>query len=325
MLPGSIQVEHPLLGGPLACARDLGSFAFLLRLYRECFGKSARVPAFHAILQDDTIEVKYQIITRLIEFSQIEPRTRDFQDDVRTKDKKSATLPLHLIFAGGRNFRTLDSDDSEIQSFLLETNVELLKDLIDCYPRALEEVDNRGWLPLHHAVRNNAPLEMIQLLVEGYPEGVQVADKQGSTVLHIACRRGADKPDIRHLLIQCNSSLLSVDNNGFTPLHVACKHGATLPLALPLHLAEEFRECCVMQDKSGELPLHKACRGGHLQLIKEIVNWQPASVSIRNNQNELPIFILCKRSGKDKEVRESVEYTETIWKLLLAHPETVSV
>jgi len=325
MLPGSIQVEHPLLGRPLACARDLGSFVLLLKVYRKCFGKSARgTPSFHAILQDDTIEVKYQIITRFIEFSQ-ESRTEDFQDDVQTKDKKTGTYPLHLIFGfGGRNFRTLDSDDPEIQSFLLETNVQLLEELIDCYPRALEEVDNRGWLPLHHAVRHSAPLKMIQSLAEKYPNGVQVADKQGSTVLHIACRYGALKPVIRHLLIQCNSSLLSVDNNGFTPLHVACKHGAQLN-GVPYDRAEEFREGCLMQDNSGELPLHKACRGGHLSLIKEIVDMQPASISVRNNQNELPIFILCKRSGKDKEVRESVEYTESIWKLLLAHPETVTV
>ena len=79
-----------------------------------------------------------------------------------------------------------------------------------------------------------------------------------------------------------------------------------------------------MQDNRGELPLHKACRGGHLQLIKELIEVHPPSVSVRNNRNELPIFILCKRSGKDDEVRDSVEYTETIWKLLLAHPETVS-
>ena len=323
MLPGSIQMEHPLLGGPIACARDLGSFVLLLRLYRKCFSKSARgTPAFHAILQDDTIEVKYQIITRFIEFSQ-ESKTEDFQDDVRTKDKKTGTLPLHLIF-GGRNFRTLDSDDPEIQSFLLETNVQLLKDLIDCYPRALEEVDNQGWLPLHHAVRHNAPLEMIQLLIDRYPEGIQVADKQGSTVLHIACRHGSDGKVVNYLRNEMGEEgALVADNNGFTPLHIACKH--SVPLDIFNYLVDIDNQLLSMQDNRGELPLHKACRGGHLHLIKEIIDLHPPSVSVRNHRNELPIFILCKRSGKDKEVRESVEYTETIWKLLLAHPETVSV
>ena len=43
------------------------------------------------------------------------------------------------------------------------------------------------------------------------------------------------------------------------------------------------------------------------------------------NINELPIFILCKRSGKDKEVRRSMKYTAIVWQLLLAHPEAVSI
>ena len=116
---------------------------------------------------------------------------------------------------------------------------------------------------------------------------------------------------------------LAVDSNGFTSLHVACKYG--VPLDIFNYLICINSHLLTVQDNRGELPLHKACRGGHLHLIKEIIDLQPSSVSVRNNMNELPVFILCKRSGKDKEVRDSVEYTETIWKLLLAHPETVSV
>jgi len=325
MLPGTIQSEHPLLGVPLACARDLGSFGLLLSIYSKCLSKSVDgTPAFHAILLDDTIKVKYQIMNRFIEFSQLESRTKDFQDDVRTKDKRTGTLPLHLVFGGGQNFRTVDSDDPEIQSFLLETNVQLLKELIDCYPRALEEVDNRGWLPLHHAVRHNAPLEMIQLLDWRYRKGIQVADKQGSTVLHIACRHGSNERVIDYLMNEMGEEgALVADNNGFTPVHIACKIG--VPFDIFHCLVYRDSRPLSIHDNRGELPLHKACRASHLHLIKEIIDLQPASVSVRNNQNELPIFILCKRSGKDKEVRESVEYTETIWKLLLAHPETVSV
>ena len=325
MLPGTIQSEHPLLGGPLACARDLGSFGLLLSIYSKCLSKSVDgTPAFHAILLDDTIKVKYQIINRFIEFSQLLPRTKDFQDDLRTKDKRTGTLPLHLVFGGGQNFRTVDSDDPEIQSFLLETNVQLLKELIDCYPRALEEVDNQGWLPLHHAVRHNAPLKMIQLLDWRYREGIQVADKQGSTVLHIACRHVSNERVIDYLMNEMGEEgALVADNNGFTPVHIACKIG--VPFDIFHCLVYRDSRPLSMQDNRGELPLHKACRGGHLHLIKELIEVHPPSVLVRNHRNELPIFILCKRSGKDDEVKESVEYIETIWKLLLAHPETVSV
>jgi len=229
------------------------------------------------------------------------------------------TYPLHIVAVVCGKL-----DTPQVRSITLGKNKALLNDLFNYYPAAVEQVDNLGWLPLHHAVRHDAPLEIIQLLVERYPEGVQVTDIQGSTLLHIACRHGSSGSVVNYLTRQLSpEATLAVDSNGFTSLHVACKHG--VPLDIFNYLICINSHLLTMQDNRGELPLHKACRGGHLHLIKEIIDLQPASVSVRNNRNELPIFILCKRSGKDDEVRESVEYTETIWKLLLAHPETVSV
>ena len=318
-----VTVEHPYLGSPIACARNFNSFGFLLSVYSTIVNNSSDGTAFHKLMLDDNIKVKNHIIERFIEFSKLEPRTEDFQEDIWTKDRKTGTYPLHLV--SGVAFRTLiDSVKPEIRSHLLERNVQLLEELIDCYPRALEEVDNRGWLPLHHAVRHNAPLKMIQLLIERYPSGVHVSDKQGSTILHIAFRYDLPYKEVLYLRGKlCEAAAVVVDKNGATPAHIACRHGA--PLGKFKLFNVSLASSWSMQDNSGELPLHKACRGGHLHIIKEIIDIHPPSVSVRNNQNELPIFILCKRSGKDKEVRESVEYTETIWKLLLAHPETVSV
>ena len=184
--PRSITVEHPYLGSPIACARDFNSFGFLLSAYSTIVNNSSDGTAFHKLMLDDNIKVKDHIIKRFIEFSKLEPRTRDFQDDVRTKDKKTGTYPLHLVF--GVAFRTLiDSVKPEIQSHLIRRNIAHLEELIDCYPRALEEVDNRGWLPLHHAVRHNAPLKMIQLLLERYPMRVyklQINKAQHHCTLH---------------------------------------------------------------------------------------------------------------------------------------------
>ena len=229
------------------------------------------------------------------------------------------TYPLHIVAVVCGKL-----DTPQVRSITLGMNKALLNDLFNYYPAAVEQVDNLGWLPLHHAVRHDAPLEIIQLLVERYPEGVQVTDIQGSTLLHIACRHGSSGSVVNYLTRQLSpEATLAVDSNSFTSLHVACKHG--VPLDIFNYLVDIDNQPLSMQDNRGELPLHKACRGGHLHLIKEIIDLHPPSVSVRNHQNELPTFILCKRSGKDKEVRESVEYIETIWKLLLAHPETVSV
>jgi len=240
-------------------------------------------------------------------------------DDLLCQDIHG-TYPLHIAI---RVIGTLLVAPM-MSTTLLSIHKKLLVSLFKYYPSALEDVDNQGWLPLHHAVRQSVHLEIIQLLVERYPPGVQVTVKQGSTLLHIACRHGSNGKVVNCLMDKMGAAAaLDVDNNGFTPLHIACKHG--VPLDILHYLVRIDNHPLTMLDNSGELPLHKACRGGHLHLIKELIEVHPPSVLVRNNQNELPIFILCKRSGKDEEVRESVEYTETIWKLLLAHPETVSV
>ena len=46
------------------------------------------------------------------------------------------------------------------------------------------------------------------------------------------------------------------------------------------------------------------------------------SVSKRNTLKKLPIYLLWERSN-DILDRESIEYTESVFRLLTAHPETL--
>ena len=138
------------------------------------------------------------------------------------------TYPLHIAI---RVLGILEIP--EISYLLLSKNKKLLVNLFQYYPRALEDVDNQGCLPLHHAVRQNVHLEIIQLLVERYSPGVQVIDKQGSTLLHIACRHGSSRSVVNCLMDKMGAAAaLDVDNNGFTSLHIACKHGVPLDILI---------------------------------------------------------------------------------------------
>ena len=51
-----------------------------------------------------------------------------------------------------------------------------------------------------------------------------------------------------------------------------------------------------------------------------------SSCAITNKEGVLPIFILlCGKSGKNQKQQEEMpQYLETIWRLLLAHPQTAS-
>ena len=49
----------------------------------------------------------------------------------------------------------------------------------------MQTLDQNGWLPLHHALRNNASLGSIKLLLKGNLCAVRVADNRLSFPLHI--------------------------------------------------------------------------------------------------------------------------------------------
>jgi len=73
-------------------------------------------------------------------------------------------------------------------------------------------------------------------------------------------------------------------------------------------------------------PLHHACRGGNCEVIEYLLETpiSSAPVSERNSDGMLPIHLFCEFvKGRRGCEGETPEYTETIWRLLTAYPETV--
>ena len=149
----------------------------------------------------------------------------------------------------------------------------------------LSTFDDNGRLPFHQALQDKAPLGSIKLLVNGNAAALQVADK-----------------------------------GGMLPLHIACEYET---VNVVKYLAEPFDGHLSIGDKKKNYPLHHACRGGNLEVIKYLLDKQSsAAVSERNNNDKLPVHLLLE---SDKVDSESLRYTETIWKLLLAYPAAVVV
>ena len=148
-------------------------------------------------------------------------------------------------------------------------------------------LDENGWLPLHHALKDNAPLGSIKLLVKGNPSAVQTTDK------HMAF-----------------------------PLHLACEFSS---VKVVQYLVEKYDSAVDRIDKSKDSILHYACHGGNLGVVKYLLESHAhlvASATV-NDKGELPIHLLCE-SGKGREDdSDSTEYIETIWLLLLANPEAL--
>ena len=152
--------------------------------------------------------------------------------------------------------------------------------------RLMTTPDDSGQLPLHIAIRKNATLGSIKLLVKGNPHAVQ-----------------------------------SLDNRGSLPLHLAAHHDCTRVVQ---YLAGLDTSTLDAVDSEGKTVLHCACRGAKYDTIAMILDkYDAVSVSKRNAQKKLPIDLLWE--SNEVLDRESVEYTESVFRLLKAYPETLTM
>eukprot|EP00984_Skeletonema_dohrnii_P020031 scaffold9689_cov79-Skeletonema_dohrnii-CCMP3373.AAC.5 len=149
--------------------------------------------------------------------------------------------------------------------------------------RLMTTPDDNGQLPLHTALQNNVRLGSIKLLVKGNPPAVQSTDSSGSLPLHIACAHH-DSASVVQYLIGLDTTTLDV------------------------------------VDHDNNAALHYACRGAKYETITLLLDqYDAVSVSKRNAQKKLPIDLLWE--SNEVEDRESVEYTESVFRLLKAYPE----
>ncbi len=151
--------------------------------------------------------------------------------------------------------------------------------------RLMTTPDMSGRLPLHTAIHNNASLGSIKLLAKGYPAGVKVADNGGALPLHVACMHHDSTDVIQYLVGLDPSTLEAVDRDGDTALHFLCQDA-------------KYDIITLFLEKYGAV-----------------------SVSKRNTDKKLPIDLLWESNAVVD--RESIEYTESMYRLLRANPEMI--
>jgi len=151
--------------------------------------------------------------------------------------------------------------------------------------RLMTTPDENGQLPLHRAIRDNVTLGSFKLLVKGNP-----------------------------------SAISNLDRSFALPLHVACQHHDSTTVIQCLIGFDEITLDAM--DREGNSPLHYACRGAkHNTIALLLETYGAVSVSKRNARNKLPIDLLLESNGVSD--RESIEYTDSIYRLIRAYPETL--
>ena len=242
-------------------------------------------------------------------------------------------------------------------------SVDIVKFLLDSDPNVKLQKWHDVWSLLHFACRQNyhlnvdIGLEAIKVIFDAHPEAIaektypitdiqfshrqiqafinsQLAyarqaksrrlmttpDDNGRLPLHTALQNNVRLGSIKLLVKRNVSALRTVENNLAMPLHIACEfHDSASVVQYLLSLDEAALDAV---DRQGNTALHYACRGakhGTIALLLE--KCKAASVSKRNADGGLPIDVLWESSAV--EDRASLEYTESVFRLLKAYPETL--
>jgi len=211
-------------------------------------------------------------------------------------------------------------------------NVKVAAALFDAYPQAIDIRNGGGKTPLdlarekvtrHRRDPNESKVVNFLLTQQAYARQAQdikaktTIDEDDWLSLCCALKDNASLGSIK-LLVR---ALRYVGHTDSLPLNTACEF-CSVKVVRYLVEVESLSE-----DRLASMHLvHSACRSANLEVIKYFLDEHTSLVALAevNEQYELPIQLLCE-AGKDKvDIEESTDYTEIIWRMLLANPEVVA-
>ncbi len=236
--------------------------------------------------------------------------------DPRVKLQKIQGRSL-LYYACGGGY-----DDSDINDSRIETALQIIKTIYDALPEAIEEnriaSDTQNF---HQRIQAFINGELVYCRQAKDHRLITTPDDSGRLPLHTALQNNVRLGSIKLLVKGNPSAVRSFDDNGVIPLHVACQHHNSVNVVgYMVSLADVTLDTI---DREGNTALHYACLGAKYDMITMLLEkYDAVSVSKLNAYKKLPIELLWENDAV--EDRESVEYTDSIFRLLKAFPETLS-
>jgi len=109
-----------------------------------------------------------------------------------------------------------------------------------------------GYLPLHVALANGAPLAVIDVLLEAYPTAAKMTTKHGVLPVHYAAA-GLSVEILKALQSRYPAGAAGKDSEGNIALHYAAICNA--PIEVFVTLLEAYLEGCLSKNSDGEIPI----------------------------------------------------------------------
>jgi ankyrin repeat protein len=212
----------------------------------------------------------------------------------------------------------------------IEAGIQVIKVIYDAHPEAIEDKELASEIHRYHQdVQTFINSQLFYSLQAKDHCLMTTPDESGQLPLHRALQKNVTLGSIT-LLVQGNpSAIRSFDKDGVTPLHIACAHhesASVVQYLLGLHTSKRTLRAADFAlgavDRDGNTALHYACRGAKYETIALLLDmYDAAPVSKRNDDKKLPIELLWESDRV--EDRESIEYMESIFRLLRAYPEPI--
>ena len=187
-------------------------------------------------------------------------------------------------------------------------SLDLIKLIYNEFPNAAFAQQQEGNLPLHLAVKFDAPLEVVQLLLEANPTGPMTTNNLGELPVHYIGYFNAS--------LDVFYALLDADAAGATMLALTRDRTSILSGALSRGMADDAlinevislaSSLCKVKGAKGNYPLHVACEyGKSFALVQRICSLYPNAVRECNKQRHLPIQLAVSSVSKNNAVKWDV-------------------
>ena len=222
------------------------------------------------------------------------------------------------------------SDGSSVLHVACKINApfDVVNQIIDVNPKALQQRDGQQCYPLHVACQNYQSDSVIELLVKKYPAAVKTRAKGGIYPLHLACRYYQSEYVIQ-LLYQTYPDPVKIPiEGGYFPLHLACRyHNDTQSNSLISSLVDTYPAALqTSTTDTGDFPLHLACGGNaSLPVIEYLVNKWPEGMTQKNINDESPLDYAKNPFYNENPNKDTVQWLENRMKDELIDQQHVSI
>ena len=179
-----------------------------------------------------------------------------------------------------------------------ETNLKIIKLLIEKNPDLININGYNRRTPLHFAVLHNCP-KIVEFLIKN-GANINKGDKYLRTPLLLSCKYGYSK--ITKYLIECGANINKADNSKNSPLHYACAFGHLECIKILLENGADIN--CLNMWKN--LPLEIAIFKNHNGIVKYLIDYEKFNVDTHfGNGNSILLYYLL---DIDNSTFEKIKY-----------------